>query len=278
MLLGLVLLMLNNAPNAAQNPAPDSAPATNVQAPATHPATSPTGFLYKTLRMGEQSFAYTVYIPPEYTPDRPWPAILFLHGSGERGGDGLLQSEVGIGTAIRRNRALCPAIVVMPQCRPGQLWVSAMAEMAVRCLDATAREYRVDPDRTYLTGLSMGGFGAWLLAERMPGRFAAVVPICGFYGQPNAATGSETLAKLGESLRATPIWCFHGTLDPAVPAARSREIVAAIRAAGGAPRYSEFPDGQHDVWSRAYADAELWRWMLAQRRTEGGAAATKPAP
>jgi predicted peptidase len=153
-----------------------------------------------------------------------------------------------------------------------------MAEMAMRCLDETTRDYKVDPDRTYLTGLSMGGFGAWLVAERVPGRFAAVVPICGFYGQPNAVTDAEALGKMAENLRSTPIWCFHGALDTAVPVDRSREIVAAIRSAGGDVKYTEFADGQHDVWTRVYADATVWNWMLAQRRTPAGGATTKPAP
>src|SRR5262245_54184203 len=103
--------------------------------PSAKPAsTLATGFLFKTVELHDTSYAYCVYVPPEYTAERAWPVILFLHGSGERGADGFLQSEVGIGTAIRRNRALCPAIVVMPQCRPNAMWDGPMAEMALKCV------------------------------------------------------------------------------------------------------------------------------------------------
>jgi predicted peptidase len=153
-----------------------------------------------------------------------------------------------------------------------------MAELAVRCLDQTAREYSVDPERTYLTGLSLGGFGTWLVAERLPERFAAIVPICGFYGNPNAATDAETLGRLAGALKKTRVWCFHGALDKAVAVERSREIVAALREAGGDVRYTEYADGAHDVWNRAYADPELWKWLLAQRRSTASPVTSQEAP
>jgi predicted peptidase len=274
--LGLLCAIMAHFSASGQNLPPTSAgPAERPPTP--QAASQPTGFLFKTLVIGKETYAYCVYVPPEYTPEQAWPVILSLHGSGERGSDGLLQTEVGIATAIRRNRALCPAIVVMPQCRAGQLWTGQMAEMALKCLDEAAREYRVDIDRTYLTGLSLGGFGTWLLAERVPERFAAVVPICGFYGNPNAATDAETLGKLVQSLRNVPVWCFHGTLDKAVPVERSREIVGALRESGANVKYTEFADGQHDVWGRAYADAELWKWLFAQRRVAARVPASQPA-
>jgi predicted peptidase len=273
MTFGLAILMLTNTVLNVQNPpAPASTPQAQV------PAAPVTGFLFKSLTVGKETYAYSVYVPPEYDPRRPWPAILFLHGSGERGSDGLLQSEVGIANAIRRNRALCPAIVVMPQCRSNELWTRQMAELAMRCLDQTTRDYAIDPDRIYLTGLSMGGFGAWLLGERAAERFAAVIPICGFYGSPQQPSDPETLAQIARSLRNMPVWCFHGALDPAVSVERSREIVGALRAAGGNVKYTEFADGQHDVWTRVYADANVWSWMLAQRRAGVNAPASKPAP
>lgn len=276
MALGLLCAAMTNL-SAIKQDFPMAAAARETERPAAaQPTSQPTGFLFKTLAIGKETYAYSVYVPPEYTPERAWPVVLFLHGSGERGSDGLLQTEVGIATAIRRNRALCPAIVVMPQCRAGQLWTNQMAEAALKCLDEAAREYRVDADRTYLTGLSLGGFGAWLLGERVPERFAAVVPICGFYANPNAALDTETLGKLAQSLKSVPVWCFHGALDKAVPVERSREIVGALREAGGNVRYTEFADGQHDVWGRAYADAELWKWLLAQRRATAQAPASQP--
>jgi predicted peptidase len=247
-------------------PSPSARPLTEAQQdPAWAPAAAvATGFIHKTLVVEGQEFAYFVYVPPDYTPDRRWPVILFLHGSGERGDDGFLQTDVGIGRAIRRHHRRIPAIVVMPQCRPKEAWVGAMAAMALRCVEATSREYHLDPDRMYLTGLSLGGHGAWLLAAEYPGRWAAVVPICGFaeYGESTGLVDS-----IAPRLTGLPIWCFHGQADKRVPVEKSRELVAAIKAAGGKSIwYTEYPEAGHNVWDRTYDNPELWKWLFAQKR------------
>ncbi|GMU84706.1 MAG: phospholipase [Planctomycetota bacterium] len=259
--MGLILWPLTLA--LAQFNEPAAQVATSAPAAA---ATSPSGFLYRELEFNGESFAYTIYVPPEYKPDRAWPCILFLHGSGERGRDGLLQTEVGMGTAIRRHRDWFPAIVVMPQCRPDKWWTEDMADMALKCLEDTSRSYRLDADRLYLTGLSLGGYGTWLIGGRLADRFAAIVPVCGFFGRPDQPTDAEALRKLAESLKSMPIWCFHGGKDRAVNVTRSQEIVAAIRAAAGSVQYTEYPDGEHNVWDRAYGDRKLWQWLFAQKR------------
>lgn len=238
------------------------------------PAPPATGFLYKTLTFDGQTCAYCVYVPPDYTPARQWPAILFLHGAGERGTDGLLQTEVGLGSAIRRDYRRVPAIVVMPQCRPDMSWVGPMGALALRCLDAAAREYALDPQRIYLTGLSLGGQGSWHLAARHPERFAAVVPVCGFIA---ADASAELTAEFARRLRRVPVWCFHGDADQAVPVERSREPVAALRQAGGNVRYTEYAGVGHNAWDRAYADRELWAWLFAQRLPAPPPADTQPA-
>jgi len=222
-----------------------------------------TGFLHKTLTIEQEAYAYCVYVPPEYTAEKPWPVILFLHGSGERGRDGFAQTEIGIARLIRRRHDLVPAIVVMPQCRPKTGWVGQMAKMALRCVEATSREYRCDSDRVYLTGLSMGGNGAWLLAAQFPQSFAAVVPICGF-AELRESTGLAE--KLAPRLTDLPIWCFHGDADTNVPVGKSRELVAAIRSAGGTIKYTEYKGGTHNVWDRAYGSKALWKWLFAQKR------------
>jgi len=232
--------------------------------PQASPSPAATGFLYKTVEVDGQKYAYCVYVPPEYTPDKPWPVVLFLHGSGERGMDGFRQTDVGIAHSIRRARNRVPAIVVMPQCRPDMYWTGPMLTMAVRCLEAASREYHCDPERVYLTGLSMGGQGTWLLGAEYSAQFAALVPICGF---AELSESSGAAARLAARLTDVPIWCFHGAMDPHVPVAKSREMVAAIREAGGNVRYTEYPDGKHDIWDRAYNDPELWQWLFAQRRS-----------
>src|SRR5437763_1784726 len=131
----------------------------------------------------------------------------------ERTEDGLKQSQVGVGTALRLYPERYPAIVVMPQCASNHHWSDQMAEFALKALDQTLAEYSGDRDRLYLTGLSMGGYGSWEMAAAHPDMFAAVVPICG---------GADPKTVAGK-LKDLPVWAFHGDADPAVPVARGRE-------------------------------------------------------
>ncbi len=229
-----------------------------------------TGFLCKQLTLADETYNYCVYVPPGYTPEKQWPLILFLHGMGERGEDGFLQTEVGLGRAIRRDYKQVPAIVVLPQCHPKHLWIhdpndlGPMAAMALACVTQTSREYNCDPKRLYLTGLSMGGNGAWHIAAAHPDMFAAVVPICGF-AEYEGDTG--VAARLAARLKDVPIWTFHGDIDKAVPVGRTRDIVAAIKTAGGTGiRYTEYPGVEHNSWDKAYSDQEMWQWLFEQHR------------
>jgi predicted peptidase len=256
----------------ADQPQPTSQPA---ESHADHDKPKPVaGFLYRTIEISDETFPYCVYVPPEYRSDKPWPVILFLHGAGERGNDGLVQTGIGIGDAIRRARHDCPAIVVMPQCPSMRHWEPPLLDMAMRCLERTLNEYRCDHDRIYLTGLSMGGAGAWRLAARSPETFAAVVPICGFWDHPDIAAQRPELEEAAAKLASLPIWCFHGATDQAVPAQRSQEIVEAVRTAGGEIKYTEYVGVGHNSWARTYADRGVWRWLFAQKRQTR----TRPAP
>jgi predicted peptidase len=217
----------------------------------------PTGFLNKTVTVEGTSYPYVVYVPKDYSAGTKWPVVLFLHGAGERGSDGLKQSDVGIGRALRFYSERYPAVVVMPQCATGVGWSGKMADQALKGLDQTMAEYSIDPDRQYLTGLSMGGYGSFLMASQHPDRFAAVVPICGG-GQPS---------EMAEKLKNIPMWVFHGDADKAVPVERSRQMVEAIKTAGGTKvKYTEYPGVEHNSWDRAYSEKELPEWLFAQRR------------
>jgi predicted peptidase len=130
------------------------------------------------------------------------------------------------------------------------------ARRALTILQAVCRAYAIDEDRIYLTGLSMGGAGTWGLAKANPGRWAALIPVCGF-GNP----------EWGAELAHIPCWCFHGAADEVVPVERSREMVEAIKGAGGIIRYTEYPDMGHNSWDRAYETDELYDWLLQQRRS-----------
>ena len=234
-----------------------------------------TGFLDRTVSVAGQSYHYQVYVPADYASQPSWPAILFLHGAGERGSDGLLQTNVGLAPAIRQNPSRYPAIVVFPQVPRDSQWVGVPADMAVAALQQTMREFHVDPKRVYLTGLSMGGHGTWYVAYRHPELFAAVVPICGwirdfpqFRGSQPVVPGdsAQVMPLLVQKLGKTPIWIFHGEVDQVVNVNGSREPAAALKAAGADVRYTELLGLNHNSWDAAYGSDEFVKWLFAQHR------------
>jgi len=230
-----------------------------------------TGFLDRTLDISGSTYKYQVFVPDNWNARQSWPIILFLHGAGERGEDGLTQTEVGIGTAIRLDRGRFPAIVVMPQCRKNIWWAeSPMTEVAIKSLEAATREFHGDARRTYLTGLSMGGYGAWAIAGKYPGRFAALAPICGGVLMPEQARAQsadddtpykDAAAKIGAK---TPVWIFHGGADDTVPVTESRRMNEAMKLLGGEVHYTEYPEVGHNSWDKAYAEPEFMSWLLSK--------------
>lgn len=224
-----------------------------------------TGFLNRTVTVSGVAYRYQVYVPADWTKNKKWPVILFLHGAGERGDDGLIQTEVGLGTAIRRHPDRFPSIVILPQCRKNVWWSDpAMEAQLLQALDKTVKEFNGDPQRIYLTGLSMGGFGTWYLAAKYPGKFAALAPVCGGV-RPGADTAADPYAMTAQKVGKTPTWVFHGDADKAVPVAQSRKMVEALKAAGGNVRYREYEGIGHNSWDKAYAEPEFLPWLLAQR-------------
>jgi len=213
-----------------------------------------TGFINKSMTVGDEERAYVVYVPRNYNPVKKWPLIVFLHGAGERGKDGMAQTEVGIGTSIRRHVAWFSCLVLMPQCPSGKWWDAAVADIDA-ALAQTLDEYTIDLDHITLTGLSMGGFAAWMYGAANAGRFAALMPICG-------GGNVEDAADLAEM----PIWAFHGADDPVVPPQKSRDMVEAVEAAGGRIRYTEYEGVGHDSWVKAYDERGAIQWLLKQRR------------
>ncbi len=213
-----------------------------------------TGFLNKTMTVRGETRRYVVYVPHEYTPAKAWPLIVFLHGRGERGDDGLKQTDIGIGRALRRTPELLPAIVVMPQCPKTVYWDEALEDIEV-AYQQTVAEYATDPSRHYLTGLSMGGFAAWLVGVEHPDRFAGMLVICGG-GEP------ETV----NVLKNVPTWVFHGDEDTTVPPERSREMVDALKRAKGKVWYTEYKGVGHFSWEPVFDDPKVLKWLLKQRK------------
>jgi predicted peptidase len=234
-----------------------------------------TGFLNRAAIVDGVTYKYQVFVPANWNKKVKWPVILFLHGAGERGEDGLVQTDVGMGTAIRKHVDRFPFVVVIPQCRLKDWWTSpAMEAQALKALDQSMKEFKGDPQRVYLTGLSMGGFGTWGIAAGDPGRFAAIVPVCGGirlphgHNVPNAPKpddSADPYSATAQKIGKTPVWVFHGGADPTVPVTESRKMVDALKAAGGNVRYTEYPGVGHNSWDKAYSEPELFPWLLAQK-------------
>ena len=198
---------------------------------------------------------YLLYLPKGYgeNQEQKWPLMLFLHGAGERGNDLNVVKKHGPPKLIDQGKDL-PFIIVSPQCPSGSWWTEQL-DALMALLDEVQSKHAVDPDRIYLTGLSMGGFGSWALGCRYPQRFAALAPICG---------GGEWF--LAERLKDVPVWTFHGAKDPVVPLRESQEMVTALRRAGGNVQLTVYPEAQHDSWTETYNNPKLYEWFLSQRK------------
>lgn len=195
---------------------------------------------------------YLLYLPRGYHEGvGTWPLMLFLHGAGERGDD-LEQVKKHGPPRIVEECDDFPFIVVSPQCPADEWWDS---RVLIQLLEQLIEDHRVDEDRVYLTGLSMGGYGTWDLATRHPARFAAVVPICGG-GTPHRVS----------RLKDVPAWVFHGAKDGVVGIGESQRMVDALEACGGTVRFTVYPEAQHDSWTQTYADPGLYEWLLSCRR------------
>ena len=217
-----------------------------------------TGFLEKTYRGENGSEAkYGLFVPHSYDGHTPIPAILFLHGAGSRGSDGRSHMGNNLAKAIRGRNEDIPFLVIFPQACAGENWTveNSGGKRALAILKEVQSDYRVDPKRICLTGLSMGGEGTWSLAAADSGRWCAIVPICHGWKPSMSAR-----------LKDVPIWCFHGDADEMIPASQSREMISAIQAAGGKPLYQEVAGaGHNDCADRVYAMPELYEWILQSR-------------
>jgi predicted peptidase len=198
------------------------------------------------------------------------PLVVFLHGAGERGNDNRKQlvhgSDLMLGMAEKHG-----AFVLVPQCPSGEKWAdvdwsapthkmpekpSASMSLVMQLLGKLEKDFRIDAKRICVMGLSMGGYGTWDALQRYPDVFAAGVPICG--GGDDSGAGQIKAA----------VWCFHGDRDGAVPVARSRNMVEAMKKAGGNVKYTEYPGCGHNSWNPAFAEPELLEWLFAQKLSE----------
>lgn len=197
---------------------------------------------------------YLLQLPAGYNPDTTggYPLILFLHGSGERG-DSLPLVKAWGPPRIAAEKGL-PFIVISPQCPANEWWTSLLHPLS-QLLDQVIATYKVDTSRIYLTGLSMGGFGTFSMAQMYPHYFAAIAPVCGG-GTPGLADFSMNL----------PTWIFHGEVDEVVPVENSELMFKALQEAGADVKLTVFPGVNHDSWIPAYNQSGLFEWFLKHRK------------
>jgi predicted peptidase len=213
-----------------------------------------------------ETMPYRLFVPQGYKRKK-YPLVLWLHGGAGRGNDNLKQISGGntIGSHVwagRQNQSKHPCFVVAPQCPANELWATlgtakptAQLRLVLELLQDLQRTFSVDAQRLYVTGQSMGGFGTWSVITKHPRMFAAAIPVCG--------GGDESEAS---KLTQLPIWAFHGEKDEAVSVERSRKMIAAIRRAGGLPKYTEYKNADHVIWDRVFSETELLSWVFAQNR------------
>jgi predicted peptidase len=229
-----------------------------------------TGFLNREIRLNGVTYRYQVYVPYGWNPKskEKSPIILALHGSGERGNEGMWQTQAGIAVAVRDHPERWPFVIVMPQCPYPNHWPDhEMMTLALSTLDQATSEFNGDPERTYVTGLSLGGYGAWELLRDHPHRFAAAAIIASgvFWGYAPERWQRQAALVQEYSARAvhTPIWLFHGTADTTVIPKESELMYEGVKSIGGTVRLWEYTGLNHNSWDRAYNEPELPRWLLS---------------
>ncbi len=213
------------------------------------------GFHLRTVKTPSGDRKYAVYVPVGYDGSKAYPAVLFLHGSGERGDDGIQNAQIGLGAAILAHPDRFPAIAILPQATKTWAADSDDARAALAALDDVLATFQVDRNRIALTGLSMGGSGSWSIAAAHPDKFSALVPICG-RGQVETAP----------TLKALPVWTVVGDLDGLATLQNLRDMDQALRSAGASVHQTEYRSVGHNSWDRAYNDPALIGWMLGQAR------------
>ena len=199
---------------------------------------------------------YAILKPAKIKPETKYPLVVSLHGSGGRGSE-KWQGNCAANRALGKpeNRQKYPCYIIAPTVNRNQRWDGAPLAALMELIKSSLKEHAIDPTRIYVTGQSMGGAGTYSAILAEPNLFAAAVPVCG-RGQPD----------LAKKIVHLPIWIFHGELDRVVPTQHSRDMVAALKKAGGKPTYTEYAGVRHNSWTPAYADKKLWEWLFAQKR------------
>ncbi len=216
-----------------------------------------------TYQTPQDTLPYRLLRPKEVKENQRYPLVLFLHGSGERGNDNVINLKyITTPFLYEKNRNEFPCFVVVPQCPASERWTypdwyqepREPINTVISLIDSLTKLPSIDTTRIYITGLSMGGYGTWYLLTRFPNKFAAAIPICGG-GDPHQV----------DSFKHVPIWAFHGSKDKTVHRDESRKMINALKNVGGDPKYTEYKKTGHDSWTKAYQEDQLLTWLFRHR-------------
>lgn len=213
-----------------------------------------------------EKYDFQIYLPPPIEKQKNLPVMIFLHGIRERGSGGFVPTGGAAGMIARHYFSQVPAIVLLPQCRPGSYWSDPKMDAMVMCaLAQTVEKFSANEQRVSLVGVSMGGYGVWHLAFNHPNKFAALVSICG----GSSIQAGERFTRLARAVGKTPARLYHGADDTIVQVSESRQIFAALKENGGDVKYTEYPNVGHHVWLNVLGEKDLLPWILAQRLESG---------
>jgi predicted peptidase len=209
--------------------------------------------LIPTTSNDSENYKYLIYVPKEKPASEAYPLLLFLHGIGERGNNLELVKKHGPPSFLNEDSDFS-FVTVSPQCPHNEVWDP---QKLLQLLDEIEAEFPIDKKRVYITGLSMGGYGTWDLAQTEPDRFAAIATICG---------GSSLELEKIDVLKDLPIWAFHGAKDKVVPPSETGKLVERLQSLGSDVKFTLYPDAFHDSWTESYENQELYDWLLSKSK------------
>lgn len=233
----------------------------------------------------KSQMAFGLFLPPAYfTSTEPFPVVMTLHNKGMEGTNANGIQFEGLAALCARDdwdertlnvkpdepkpptrpsvtvnlRTEARCIVIAPQCPHGKVMTKApMPEIFSKLITEVGKLYRTDETRIYLTGFSYGGTCTWQIAEQIPDRFAAVVPL--------STRATEDPAKTATLLKNIGVYTGCGTNEWSTPFCQTMRDAFT---ASGHPRfvYRQFEGGTHWCYPMIYTDPEFWNWLFAQRR------------
>ena len=222
------------------------------------------GFIGRTFRNGRQTMPYRLFVPSNYDKNRSYPLVIWLHGGGSAGDDNLGQISLDnkLGTHFwtrKENQARNPAFVLAPQSlgtwdSNAEPEMSEELNLVLEILAVVRKDYNIDSNRLYVAGQSNGGIGVFGLITKKPGLFAGAISLCG--------AGNANIASRAAK---TALWAFHGEKDDVIPVEHTRKMIAAIKKAGGNPKYTEYKGVGHDIWEMVFKEPQLEDWLFAQK-------------